>query len=315
MASNDPFTQLAFYMKKQKVAPVSRNTRPHSPNVKAENTSHPKSLNYIENHRKPKQKRRAENWQDLMDKTEDVPKPVPKSVHRHRDTQTKNRIFCQPGNVGSVRSELDSTKSKKPQREGKQMERSVSAKSYNFTRGEPDRDEVNTKRVEMKKARLVNDYGQYQHYWNKETGTVYDELKNGLNDKNLTNISGYKANDYEDPKVTKMKQIMNQHKELLKATEHDRKVIGGSEKTSQKIRPMSPMKYKNDFQSKIDIFGREASANSRKSITANQSRKGRPCDYSSKPDLNGTPSTKTIEITPTRKTLLEEFKAKKMVKN
>lgn len=314
MSSNDPFSQLAFYMKKQKITTAPKNPKPPSPKTSNTTNKYPKSLNYIDNHKPQKNARKHENWQDLMDKTVQAPKQVAVSPYRNRDHQTKNRVFYQPPNNDSVKSELDNTRPKKIQAVIRTHERSISAKSYDFTKGQPDRDEINAKKVEIKKAKIITDYEQYKHYWNKETGAVYDVLKNGLENKKSVQMNGYKANDYEDPKVTKMKQIMNQHKELLKAQEPSRIVIGGNAQTEPKGRGLSPLKYKYDFQSKIDIFGRETSANRRYTVDK-QELKRINSDVVINESLKRTASTKTIEITATRKTLLEEFKANKMIRN
>lgn len=315
MSSVDPFSQLAFYMKKQRVVNAQRNPEPPNLKQRAIVDRNPRVEHFIERIEPSKPKRKVEKWQDLIDKTAEVPKRVAVSPYREREHLSKNRVFNQLLSVASANTIVESNRqTKRNQEERPKMGRSVSAKSYDFVGAQPDRDEVKAKKIELGKARMVNEYDQHKQCWNKNTATVHDELKKGLKDNKLLHLIKHKSNDYEDPKLTKMKQIMNHHKELLKNQDLNGVLSGGNEPSEPKKRPLSPLKYKYDFQSKIDIFCRETSTHSRDSTRRVEVQRYPGEPRGSYSGVRCSPSTKTIAVTPVRKTLLDEFRAMKVAK-
>ena len=165
MSNNDPFSQLAHYMKKQKT-PVRTPKQRQRPRVVNETKTN--SQNVIELRRKKKVYGEVGTWKDFLDKTINGTRYVEPSPMRERENNTKNRIFHEQEKDDKFNTNvLNKTKRKRiPERRG------ASTKSYDFTRGELDRDEIRSKRAVYKKNKMIEDYKQTKQYWNKETDVV-----------------------------------------------------------------------------------------------------------------------------------------------
>jgi hypothetical protein len=253
MKSADPFAQLQRYMQAQKkkerqpkVPPVQSTPTiativPPAPvrefqNANQEKTKH-LTPNFIEN-RSIRSKTKVED-PPANNQAKFVVRPSPMRLHQNN---TKDRVM--PSEEQLIRVEQASISKQK-------IERSVSQKSYDFVADRVDFDEERLKRLCVRRQKLVEDYQVSNDYWNRDTPLIVNEISKSFSKPESAQSERNFKEIWEDPKLVKMKERMNYHKEQLKNKESNAVLKGRSQVDVDKnIEPVDPFYLKTNTPDK-----------------------------------------------------------------
>lgn len=255
MKSGDPFAQLQRYMQAQKKKDRPVKAQPMQPtatptliipsaptrdfhNQAVEKPKQPTPI-FMENRSiraKPKEK---------IDETPVQNQPryaVRPSPLRLQQNNTKGRV---------IPAEVQPEVNQQPPIIKHRNERSVSQKSYDFVADRTDYDDDRLKKLCVRRQKLVEDYEVSNDYWNRDTPVVVNEISKSFSKPEVIQFEKNLKEIWEDPKLTKMKERMNYHKEQLKNKESNAVLKGRSQTDVEKnIEPVDPFYLKNNTPDK-----------------------------------------------------------------
>ena len=249
MKSGDPFAQLQRYMQAQKkkerpvkaqpaqpivsVAPISPTipTRDFY-NPPAEKSKQPVPI-FIENRSVKTKPKESNDEATIKSQPRYTVRPSPLRLQQNN---TKGRI---------IPEEEPPVVNEEPIKSKPRMERGVSQKSYDFVADRTDYDDERLKRLCVRRQKLVDDYEASNDYWNRDTPLVMNEISKSFSKPTPIQSEKHLKEIWEDPKLVKMKEKMNYHKEQLKNKESNAVLKGRCQvEVEKKIEPTDPVYLK-----------------------------------------------------------------------
>lgn len=252
MASRDPFAQLERYIKSHKPAPKQlttqlRQSRPPQQTVAKQNAQVAKEFlvsNAIEL-RAPLHRIECPVHKNDENESKRVRKSSP-----FANATPRNPIVADPPSA-----DFKDRDSEAAFRSGKRRcgTPTRSQKSYDFV-GETAEDD-DLQRVFNRKLRLVKDYKANSAYWNRDTGKVFETLVSDLNPLQQEQAArAQPPQEYEDPKLARMKNIMKYHKERLERKDSNAVLKGVAGEAQMTAKSDSRDKQLRQVQNQSDIF-------------------------------------------------------------
>ena len=244
MKQDDPFVQLEAYMKQQKTAPKVR-SRIQTNQPQDQSRGGP-SKTFVVNEKAPVVMNKPLNAMELRNPIRTIPPQPGHSTYEKEQSQyakrgrraspidNPNKISRNPILQTQEPSQENIAQSVFTSKKRVTPSRSLSQKSYDFA-GPTKHDAEEIKRVQNRKTNLAHHFHESSDYWNRETKTVYKEIISELSpdrQKSAERVSPREP--YEDPKLKRMKQIMNQHKKVISQKESNGVLKGISESRSIK---------------------------------------------------------------------------------
>ena len=165
-----------------------------------------------------------------------------------------------------------------PNRTQRIVTRSISSHIQPNFQPSEDFDQERLRKTEIRKQKLADHYRQFNEHWNSDTVLTYKEILSQL--PHLKSDRPLKAPEYEDPSLTAMKRTMQEKAAELRKREPNSVILGVSERETRPERTPSPQPQKGFQRYKTSSIN----------------------------EVVPVEDVKVLRLTPSRKSLLEQFR-------